>query len=84
MKLNIINQNIPVLRIHEWMRLCIALLLLWLIVLIVIPWISRLPMIHTLVESNNAQGIDATGLFYSETREFARSENYLRNLDIRN
>ena len=84
MKLNIFNQNIPVSRIHEWMRLCISLLLLWLIVLIVIPWITRLPMINTLVESNKAQSIDATGFFYSDTREFAQSENYLRNLDVQN
>lgn len=63
----------------NWIRLGLSLVVLVVTVGVLIPWVSELGVFRPLVQSNMEKGVDATGLFYTDTREFSGADNHLRN-----
>lgn len=51
---------------QRWQRLAVALLSLATIWLVILPWISRQPVVARHVAEQERQGIDPSAMFYSE------------------
>ncbi len=65
--------------IFSWIRLIAALALISILVYVVIPWLNQETPVREVTSVATARGVDATGLFYTETDQVAEAQNYLRN-----
>lgn len=64
--------------IRPWVQLVSGLLGIAAFVFVIAPMIAGMPLVSDVLASSRARGIDAAGLFYSDTPETAEAAIALR------
>ena len=65
-------------RLRNWSRLILAVACIWFFAAVVAPLMQQTPWIHDVHRAADETGIDATGLFYTETEVFSEAELFVR------
>ncbi|MBN1343049.1 MAG: hypothetical protein JXQ73_10240 [Phycisphaerae bacterium] len=65
--------------LRRWGGFFLCILLVCAFVFLVAPAIQRLGAIEAVHANTRDHGIDATGLIYSETKEFSDADGYIRD-----
>ena len=61
------------------MRLALGLLLLWVFVFVVAPWLQRFGPVRRMHELIRRNDIDATALVYTDVEDFGDCEAHVRD-----
>ena len=62
-----------------WVRLALSLLILWLFVFVLAPWVQTFGPVRRIHEHIRRNDIDATALVYTDVEEFGDCEAHVRD-----
>lgn len=64
---------------ERWIRLVLGLLVLWLFVFVLAPWMQKFGPVRRVHEFIRENDIDATALVYTDVEEFGDCEAHVRD-----
>jgi len=64
---------------ERWLKLALGLLLLWVWVFVLAPWLQRFGPVRRVHEHIRRNDIDATALVYTDVEEFGDCEAHVRD-----
>ncbi|HAK61129.1 MAG TPA: hypothetical protein DCO77_12250 [Nitrospiraceae bacterium] len=65
--------------LRRWSTLLFGIVLVWLFMFVIAPWIQKSPSVKPLADFIEESGIDASALFYTEVEEASDAELYMRS-----
>lgn len=65
--------------LRRWSALLLGIVLVWLFMFVIAPWIQKSPSVKPLADFIEESGIDASALFYTEVEEASEAELYMRS-----
>jgi hypothetical protein len=64
--------------VRNWIALLAGVLIVWLFMFVIAPWVQTLPAIKPLATFIEETGIDASALYYTEVEEASEAELNMR------